>query len=210
MPALSPRGDERAGQDPLPEEKKMNQISQTVDGWISEEEIPVSPALKVIRANDPWHGMSEEEVEDAKEFIRCYLLKDFELILQIQVQAQEKDFWAPNHQDFLDSAFNTWDFQRTQTPFNKYAYRIRKILEQVRDLAIYHSSTSQPEGKANIQRRYENLVQNEFRDRLFFLVERHQRARDEGQRYEIGKKIAELNRRIIQCQKIWKDYAHWE
>jgi hypothetical protein len=34
-----------------------------------EEEIPVSPALKVIRANDPWHGMSEEEVvEDAKEF----------------------------------------------------------------------------------------------------------------------------------------------
>ena len=109
-----------------------------------------------------------------------------------------------------ESAFNTWDFHRTQRPFNRYAYRIRKILEQVRNLAIYHSSTSQPEGKANIQRRYDNLVQNEFRDRLFFLVERYQRAIDEGQRYELRRKIAELNRRIFQCQKIWKDYAHWE
>jgi hypothetical protein len=60
----------------------MNQISQTVDSWISEEEIPVSPTLKVIRANDPWHGMSEEEIEDAKEFIRCYL---FELTTRSKV-----------------------------------------------------------------------------------------------------------------------------
>jgi hypothetical protein len=194
----------------VPEEKKMNQISQTVDSWISEEEIPVSPALKVIRANDPWQGMSEEEVEDAKEFIRCYLLKDFELILQIPVQAQETDFWAQAHQDFLESAFNTWDFQRTQRPFNKYAWRIKKVLEQVRDLAIYHSSTSRPEGKANIQRRYENLVQNEFRDRLPALVARHQKEKDEEQRYEIRGKVAELNRRIIQCQKVWQEYAYWE
>jgi len=188
----------------------MNQISQTVDTWISEEEIPVTPTLKPIRANDPWYGMSEEEVEDHKEFIRCYMLKDFEIILQIPIQAQECDFWSPTHQDFLESAFNTHDFQKTLRPFNKYAWRIRKILEQVRDLAIFHSSTSQQEGKANTQRRYENLVQNEFRDRLLSLAERHQRAGDEKQRYEIRKKIAEQNRRILQCQKIWEEYAYWE
>jgi hypothetical protein len=39
----------------------MKQISQTADTWVSQEEIPVSPALKVIKPNDPWHGMSEEE-----------------------------------------------------------------------------------------------------------------------------------------------------
>ena len=170
----------------------MNQISQTIDTWISEEEIPVSPALKVIRANDPWYGMSKEEVEDHKEFIRCYLLKDYELILQIPTQLQENDFWSPNHQDFLESAFNTHDFQKILRPFNKYAWRIRKILEQVRDLAIFHSGTSQPEGKARIQKRYENLVDNEFRDRLLRLVEKHQRACTEEQRDEIKKKAAEL------------------
>jgi hypothetical protein len=185
------------------------QISETVNRWVEEESFRgfVHPATAL---NDPWYGMNEEEVDDRKEFIRCYLLKDFELILLIPIQPQENDFWTSTHQDFLESAFNTWDFQRDRKPFSKYAYCIRKILEQVRDLAIYHSSTSQPEGKANIQRRYENFVQNEFRDRLLALVERHQRARDEEQRYEIRKKIAELNRRIIQCQKIWKDYAHWE
>jgi len=188
----------------------MKQISQTADTWVSEEEIPVSPALKVIRPNDPWQGMSEEEVEDAKEFIRCYLLKDHELILQIPAQAQENDFWAPNHPDFQESAFNTWDYQKTLQPFNKYAWRIKKVLERVRDLAIYYSSTSQPEGKARIQKVCEIVVDNEYRDRLLILAERHQRARDEEQRDEIKEKVAELNRRILQCQKVWEDYAHWE
>jgi len=70
----------------------MKQISQAVDSWISEEEIPVSPALKVIRKRDPWDGMTEEEVEDHKEFIRCYLLKEHERILQIPIEPQENDF----------------------------------------------------------------------------------------------------------------------
>ena len=92
----------------------MNQISQTVDTWITEDEIPVSPALKIIRRNHPWYGMSEEELEDRKEFIRSLLLKDYELLLQIPIQPRETVFWTPSHQDFLESAFNTWDYQRTQ------------------------------------------------------------------------------------------------
>ena len=183
----------------VPEENKMKQISQTVDSWISEEEIPVSPALKIIRANDPWQDMTGEEVEDHKEFIRCYLLKDHELILQIPIEPQENDFWAPNHPDFQESAFNTWDYQKTLQPFNKYAWRIKKILEKIRDLAIYHSSTSQPEGKANIQKRYENLVQNENRGLLLYWGKQYKWAVDEERIYQIKRRIAELNRRILQC-----------
>jgi hypothetical protein len=188
----------------------MKQISQEVDSWISEEEIPVSPVLKVIRKSDPWYGMSEEEVEGYKEFIRCHLLKDFELILQIPIQPRENDFWCPSHQEFMENAFNACHFQRIQRPFDKYAYRIRKIVEEVKDLAILHSSTSQPEGKSNIKRKYESLVDNEFRGRLLRLVEKHQRSWTQEQRYEIRKKIAELNRRILQCQKIREEYANWE
>ena len=61
----------------------MSQISCTVDTWIDEESLPVTPTLKVIRKNDPWYGMSEEEVDGRKEFIRCYINKDFEVLLQI-------------------------------------------------------------------------------------------------------------------------------
>jgi len=188
----------------------MNQISQNVDSWISEEEMPVSSTLKIIRKSDPWYGMREDEIEDRREFIRCHLLKKFEILLRIPIQPLENDFWSPNHQDFLESAFNTWDFQKTRTPFNKYAYRIRKIMEQVKDLAIYHSSTSQAEGRTKIQRRYENLVENEFRDRLIRLVEKHQRSCTEEQRFEIRKKITELNRRILECEKLWEEYAKWD
>ena len=141
----------------------MKQISQTADTWIIEE-IPVSPALKIIRENDPWYGMSEEEIED------------HEFILQIPIELQEKDFWAPNHQGFQESAFNTHDFQRTLPPFNRYAWRIKKVLEKIRDLAIYHSSTSQPKGKARLQRRYEIVADNEFRDRRPALFQRYQKS----------------------------------
>jgi hypothetical protein len=154
--------------------------------------------------------MSEEEVEDRKEFIRCYINKDFELLLLIPIQARENDFWFTSHQEFMGSAFNTWDYQRDRKPFDKYGYRIKKIMEQVKDLAILHSCVSQPEGRANIQRRYEILVDDEFRGRLLFHAEKHQFAENEEKRLKIRRKIAELNRRILKCKTIWERYSPWE
>ena len=78
----------------------MKQKSQTTENWVSEEEIIISPALKIIRKSDSWDGMSKEEVEDRKEFIRCYLLKDHEIILLIPMEPQENDFWAQTNRTF--------------------------------------------------------------------------------------------------------------
>ena len=185
-------------------------IDSEAGALFDSEELPMSPVLRVEKRNNPWYGMSQEEVEDRKEFIRCYLNKEFEVILQIPVEPHGNDNWAPSHQEFMESAFNTWDFQRNQRPFNKYAYRIRKVMEQVKELAILHSSISRPEGKANTQKRYENLVQNEYRGLLLYWVEHYKRAADEERIYQIKRRIAELNRRILQCQKVWEEYANWE
>lgn len=183
-------------------------VSEQVDKWVEEDGL--QGGLVVVRTKDPWYGMSEEEVEDRKEFIRCYLNRDFAVLFFIPVQPRENDFWASSYQEFIESAFNTYDFQRDQQPFNNYAYRIRKILEQVKDLGILHSCISQPESRANIQRHYENLVDDEFRARLLSLAARYQTAAGEEERYLLRQKIAELNRRIRQCQKIWEKYAWWE
>jgi len=123
-------------------------IREKVNKWVEEESLQRTLALKVISKNDPWQGMSEEEVEDRREFIRCHLLKDFELLLIIPIQPRESDFWFQSHQEFMESAFNTNDFQKGKRPFDKYGYRIKKVLEQAKDLAILHSCISQPEGKA--------------------------------------------------------------
>ena len=69
-------------------------------------------------------------------------------------------------------------------------------------------SASLKEGK--ISRRYENLVDNEFRSHLLFLVDRYQRTFDEERRLELRRKIAKLNRRILECQRIWEQYAPWD
>ena len=63
-------------------------------------------------------------------------------------------------------------------------------MEQVKDLALLHSCISQPEGRKNIQARFEALVENEFREPLLSLVDRYKRTFDEERRSELRRKIA--------------------
>ena len=117
---------------------------QNVDRWMEKGQKIL--AVKVIRNSDPWNGLDEEEVDDRKEFIRCYINKDLELLLLIPIQPRENDFWFSSYQEFMESTFNTYYFQRDRKSFDKYGYRIKKALEQIKDLAILHSCISQPEG----------------------------------------------------------------
>lgn len=179
-------------------------IAWLADSWIDKEELPVSPALKVERKSDPWYGYTEEEVEDCMEFIRCYMRKGFEVLLEIPIEPVEKDFWFESYEDFMENAFNTHDFQKTQKPFNKYGYRIKKILERVEDLAIMHSCISSADGRENVHRRYQILVEAEFREPALGLVERFRNCADPEKRLQLKKKIARYNMMILKCNEVWR------
>jgi len=189
--------------------KSYEQISTTVDSWIVEEELPVRANLKVIKRRDPDYGLAEDEIADRKEFIRCYLLRDFGLLMMIPKQDEAVDFFIPDCDvsESEYSAFNTHDFQRTLRPFNKYGYAIKKLMERVKDLAILHSSISSPQGRLETYRRYEAFVNREFRNRLLSLTERYKRIEDDEKKAWLKRKIAELNRRILGCKRIWERYA---
>jgi len=182
-------------------------ISQTVSKWVEEESHQKTLALKVIRKNNPWQNMSEEEIEDRREFIKCYMQKEFELLLLIPIQPQENDFWFSSHEEFIESPFNTWDFQRNKKPFDKYGYRIKKVIEHVKDLAILHSCISQPEGRENIQKRSKLIIENEFRSQILELVEKVNNTEDKEKKAEIIQKIVKLNSGIYQCNNVWEKYS---
>jgi len=189
--------------------KAVEHISTTVDTWIAEEELPVRANLKVIKRRDPDYGLSQDEIQDRNEFIRCYLLRDFGLLMMIPKQDGAVDFFIPDCDISASeySAFNTVDFQRTMRPFNKYGYAIKKVMERVKDLAIMHSSISSEEGRDDTYRRYEAFVNREFRNRLLSLTERYKRIEDDEKKAWLKRKIAELNRRILGCKRIWERYA---
>ena len=174
--------------------------------WIDIEELPVRANLKVVRTNDPNWGMTKDEIDDRNEFIRCYILQDFEAILRLPVQKLERDFFIENWEE---SAFNTIDYYRDypQNRFYRYAYRIRKIMEEVQHLAILHSCISDPEGRKRTESRYKNLVEDEFRNKAVALISRYKMVSDEQIRNRIRGKVAELNRRIMQCKRVWEQYA---
>jgi len=189
--------------------KAEKQISETVDTWIVEEDLPVRANLKVVKKADPDYGLPADEIADRAEFIRCHLLSEFHTLTLIPRQDTEEEFFIPDCtvDEAEYSAFNTVDFERIQRPINKYWYAMRIIMERVKDLAIMHSSSTEEEGRRAIHRRYEALVDREFREQLMRYVNRYPRERDEDKRLWLKDKIAELNRRIIDCQRIWGRYA---
>ena len=184
-------------------------ISNTVDSRFVEEELPVAANIKVIRRSDPNYGLSEDEIQDRLEFIRCYMLQDFELLMMISKQTTEVDFFIVDctADDVEYSAFNTHDFQRQQRPFNKYHYAMKKIMERVKDLAIMHSCISSPEDRQDVYQKYEALVNSEFRKQLLPLTKQYRWWQNEEKRYQLKQKIAKLNRRILECKIIWERYA---
>jgi hypothetical protein len=174
--------------------------------WIDSEELPVRADLKVVRINDPDYGLTQDEINDRDEFIRCYILQDFEAILRLPAQRLEHDFFIEN---WRESAFNTIDYYRDypQSRYYAHAYRLRKIMEQVEHLAILHSCISDTEGRKRAESRFKKLVDDEFKDKAVALINRYKREADKQTRERIKAKVAELNTRIRQCKKVWEQHA---
>jgi hypothetical protein len=187
----------------------QRQINIPVDRWIEEEDLPVSASLKVIHRNDPDYGMTQDEIDDRNEFIRCYILSGFEALLTIPFQKFENDFFV---EDWAESAFNTEDYYRVYRtlPFNKYAYRIKKIMEKVMDLATLHSCISSFQGRMRTKNRYENLINLEFGNQAATLTKKYRMTTDRDIRFALRAKIGELNKRIFACKKLWEQYAPWD
>ena len=91
--------------------KSNRQIGIEVDTWIVEEDLPVQTHLKVIRKNDPDYGLTEQEIQDRNEFIRCYMMKEHEAIMMVPLQVTEYDFFIADCDVTEEkySAFNTVD-----------------------------------------------------------------------------------------------------
>ena len=175
------------------------------DCVVLDEELPVRPGLRVLMGRDSQDDFGDGEVSDREEFIRCYLRSQHWLLDLIPVAEPGWDFFVEN---FEESAFNTHDFQERQgrRSFDRYHYRVRKVLERVEDLAVLHSCLSWQGGRRNTRRRYEVLVEVEFRDKVLVLAEMYKRAYLE-RRYEIKRRIAQLNKRIIECAVIWQRHS---
>jgi hypothetical protein len=176
---------------------------------IPEEELPSRAGLIVVRKTDPNYGLSDTEIQDRIEFIRCYLLQDFEAILIVPKQDHSDDFFV---QDYLVmdggySAFNTADFQKIMQPFNKYGYAMKKIMERVKDLAIMHSCISQPEDRKKIYEKFKNFVARKFGYQLESLAMKLHLEESAVKQYSLKRKIMQLEQKIRKCQKIWERYA---
>jgi len=192
--------------------KTAKQIGLEIGSWIVEEDLPASAQLKVIKMNDPDYGLPKDEIQDRNEFIRCHLLSDFKLLTMIPKQDTEDDFFifdcdvtSPEY-----SAFNTHDYQRTQRPFNKYAYAMKKIMERVKDLAIMHSCISQPENQQLVHERFKSFMALKFADEVEELARQLHTEDSYTQQFQIRRKIATLGREICRCMKIWAQYAPTE
>jgi len=178
-----------------------------IDSWISDDEMPVSAALKVIQVSDPDYGLAQDEITDRDEFIRLALISDFEPVLRLPRKEPENDSCMIDYigDTAIEMFFNIHVVVDSWL-FRQYSFGIRRIMERVRDLALMHSAISSAEGKLNTRKRFEQLVASEFTERILRLVSYHSRTTGDN-RYELKRKIGELNRRVLEARIIWERNA---
>ena len=179
------------------------------ESYFPDEQLPPSPALKVIHINDPDFGQSDNEIQDRYEFIRCHLMCEFELLLMIPTQDINGDFFIADvdvyHDDY--SAFNTYDFQKMRRGFNKFNYAMQKILERVKDLAIMYSCISQPENQQAVYNQFKSLMAFQFTDEVEELARKLHSDISNEERYRINRRIERLSHTIRRCKKVWEQFA---
>lgn len=174
------------------------------------EALPLSPFSKPIRAFDGLYPEDEEECQAYWDFIHWAINSEHALLLSIPKQENVYEFWAIDFDISSNdsSAFNTIDYQRLNPDtFNKYHYRIKKIFEKIRDLAMLHSSISNPEGKKNTYQRYKNLVEKEFREPAKSLLATCNKNPKWVDKEKLIPKIAALNSKIRKSKHIWHEHS---
>ena len=186
----------------------MNQkeVGQIVDIWIDEEDLPQRANLRPIRRFDDIYPKDEEEREAYWDFVHWYLNQDFQALMSIP-KPPEQDFWMFEHDDSISFHYSSIDYQRAH-PFDKYAYKLRKIYERIEDLALLHSCISEEGGKANITKRFEKLINEEFRNKAVMLLENYRRYPHLMNKKKLFMRIARLNSRVQRCKDIWQKCAY--
>jgi len=202
---LSPRGEKMI--------KEVEQVGKEVDSWILEEDLPGPAFLKPINKKDELYteiGIETDEEREAYwDFIYQCINMENKIILDLPMP-EDTEFWPPIETDeSLSFAFSSMDYQR-RNQFNKYHWKLKKIYEKIKDLAITYSCISDEQGKKNIHQRFKNVVEKEFRDRAVMLIETYKKHSVWVNKHKLFNEIEELNSKIKKCKKIWNQYSNWE
>jgi hypothetical protein len=180
-------------------------VGEIIDCWIDEVDLPQRVNLKPIRRFDDLYPKDEAEREAYWDFVHWYLSQEFQALMSIP-KPPEQDFWMFEHDDSISFPYSSIDYQRLH-PFNRFAYKLRKIYERVEDLALLHSCISEEEGKANITKRFNKLVKEEFRNKAVMLLENYRRYPHLINKQKLFVRIANLDSRIQRCKSTWLKYV---
>lgn len=152
-------------------------------------DLPV--VLKKVSKFDLWSEFDDEMVEDYRDYMSWFMRKDDALLGHIPAKVGKGFFLL----EFEESAFNTCDFQNGKPKFDRYGYRIRKVMERVGDLAIQHSCIRSKERREGVRKMFESLMQSEF------LIEAVG-ALSEGDTW----KAKRLYGKVEACKKVWDEW----
>lgn len=188
---------------------KTQKVVYAVEGWIVESELPNNRAFKALRPNHPNHGLTEDEIDERKEFIAWHLRQEMALLDIIPAPDMGSEFFIADLEvtDTEYSAFNTHDYQRMKSRANWAVIAKQKLVARVKDLALLHSCISHEEGKANTKERFKKFLEDEFQEKLEKLARRlHKTKSSEGQA-EIRCKLRQIQGQILELHRVWAKHA---
>ena len=163
-------------------------------------------AVRPVNLNDPWNGYTEDEKDEAMEFIAWYIQSEHEPILRLSGATKTESWFDWNDPE---SAFNTNDFEQTCGKFevDKWRYKCSLLMEQIKELALMHSCLSNEDGRLNTHNRARIIVENEFLNPAIEHLKKSQRSHDWEQKAYHRHKYREFLNLVSEAAKVWKEHS---
>jgi hypothetical protein len=133
-----------------------------------------------------------------------------EVLNEIPVKEGTDRYPMPEPHDAISHPFGSGDFEKLKEPFNMEHHRFREVLGRCKDLAITFSSLSHEEGRENMQKKYNEIIEP--------LVEKKRAMLDGYSKYQqffnksklFDEVLPGLSRKIAKIKGVWEQYSNWK
>jgi len=213
---MQPEAAAEVMQEAVPEPVEM--LTEVDDEYIDPEDFVDSYAVRPTSQMEDFlreRGVDPTNPEEVRDYWYDVFNLGFnqgnEVLDKIPVKSGMDRYPMPEPHDAISHPFASGDYMdRHKNPFDAEHYRFKETLERTKDLAISFSSLSHEEGRENMQKKYNEILEPLVEKKKAMLdgYSKHPQYFNKSRLFEVV--LPDLSRKIAKIKGVWDQYSNWK
>ena len=221
---MQPEAVPEAMQEAVPEPVEIPiEVEESYDDEpIHHEQLPDSYAVRPISKKEELYREIEIDITDPEmgpEMLDAYwdyvlsegVNKDHRVLSEIPVKEGVDRYPQPELDDAISHPFASRDYlDKHKNPFDGQHHLFKQTLERVKDLGISFSSISHEEGRENMQKKYNEILEPLVEKKKAMLEGYSKSPQYFNKSRMFNEVLPDLNNKIKKIKGVWDQYSNWK